>query len=176
MLLMSNLSLYQRFFDAAKLDLQAAKALKDKQLYQPVIYHFQQAYEKCIKSYYILKEVKLKNTPEATAYDHVIHLGHDTEESTMKLLKDMVTIEQDGYKKVLPNLSDQQQIQAVKKVIAAIDSYKSSLDRSVQTLNLSNNYIKYVRDYSNYITSRYNVHQNFINTAIVFIRQFRPAR
>jgi HEPN domain-containing protein len=60
-------NLYQRFFDAAKLDLEAAKVLKDKQLYQPSLYHLQQAYEKCIKSYYILKEVELKNTPETTA-------------------------------------------------------------------------------------------------------------
>ena len=57
---MTKVKIYQRFFDAAKLDLEAAKALKDKRLYQPAIYHLQQAYEKCIKSYYILKEVKLK--------------------------------------------------------------------------------------------------------------------
>jgi HEPN domain-containing protein len=53
MLLMSNVSLYQRFFDAAKLDLEAANVLKDKGLYQPAIYHLQQAYEKCVKSYFI---------------------------------------------------------------------------------------------------------------------------
>lgn len=75
-------------------------------------------------------------------YDHVLHFGHDTEESTMTLLKDMVTIEEDLYKNLLPNLSDQQQIKAIQKAIAAIDSYKSSLDKSVQALNLSNNYIK----------------------------------
>jgi HEPN domain-containing protein len=46
---MGNVSLYQRFFNAAKLDLEAAKTLKDKQLYQPTIYHLQQAYEKCVK-------------------------------------------------------------------------------------------------------------------------------
>lgn len=51
---MSNVNLYQRFFEAAKLDLEAAKALKDKQLYQPAIYHLQQAYEKSVKSYFIL--------------------------------------------------------------------------------------------------------------------------
>ena len=68
---------------------------------------------------------------------------------------------------MLTNLSDEQQIQAVKRVLSAIDSYKSSLDKSVQKLSLRNNYTKYVRDYSNYITSRYNVHQNFINTAVV---------
>lgn len=82
----------------------------------------------------------------------------------MILLKDMATMEEDGYKNTLPH---QQQIQAVQKALAVIDSYKSSLNKSIQKLDLSNNYIKYVRGYSNYITSRYNVHQNFINTAIV---------
>ena len=164
---MHNVKLYQRFFDAAKLDLEAAKTLKDKHLYQPAIYHLQQAYEKCVKSYFILKEIKLKNTPEVTAYDDAVGFVHDTEESTMLLLKDVATIEEDGYKYKLPQLSDQQQIHAVQRVIAAIGSYKTSLDKSVQRLDLSNNYIKNVRDYSNYIASRYNLHQNFINTAIV---------
>src|SRR5438477_8134143 len=96
--------LYQRFFDAAKLDLQAANALKDKQLYQPAIYHFQQGYEKCIKSYYILKEVKLKNTPETTAYDKAVTFKHKTEESTIALLKEIATLEQGEYKDKLTYL------------------------------------------------------------------------
>lgn len=68
----------------------------------------------------------------------------------MTLLKDMVTIEEDRYKSALPHLSDQQKILAVRKVIDVIDSYKSSLDKSVQKLDLSNKYIKYVQNYSNY--------------------------
>ena len=44
---------------SAKLDLESAKVLKDKQLYHPAIYHLQQAYEKSVKSYFILKEVKI---------------------------------------------------------------------------------------------------------------------
>jgi HEPN domain-containing protein len=44
------LTLYQRFFEAAKLDMASAKILTEKDLYQPAIYHLQQAYEKCIKS------------------------------------------------------------------------------------------------------------------------------
>lgn len=45
-----KLTLYQRFFEAAKLDMASAKILTEKDLYQPTIYHLQQAYEKCIKS------------------------------------------------------------------------------------------------------------------------------
>jgi HEPN domain-containing protein len=120
---MQNVKLYQRFFYVAKLDLEAAKTLKDKQLYQPAIYNLQQAYEKCVKSYFILKEVKLKNTPETTAYDKAVAFKHKTEESTIILLKDIATLEQDGYKDRLPYLQHQQQIQAVKIVIATLDSY-----------------------------------------------------
>lgn len=161
------MALYQRFFEAAKIDLEAAKALKDKQLYQPAIYHLQQAYEKCVKSYFILKEIRIQNIPEAIAYNNVVRFGHDTEESTIALLKDMVTIEENGYRSNLPNLSDEQQIQAVQRVIDVIDSYKSSLDRYVQKLNLSKNYINNIRNYSNYITSKYEYHQKSVNNIIV---------
>jgi HEPN domain-containing protein len=38
----------------------------ERGLYQAAIYHLQQAYEKYIKSYFILKEVDINNIPEAT--------------------------------------------------------------------------------------------------------------
>ena len=101
MLLMSNVSIYQRFFAAAKLDLEAAKVLKDKGLYQPAIYHLQQAYEKCVKSYYILKEVKLKNTPETTAYDNACPLK---EFSYYNL--DLLDNQYDACQKIIEMLDD----------------------------------------------------------------------
>jgi HEPN domain-containing protein len=167
MLLMGSVSLCQRFFDAAKLDLEAAKALKDKELYQPAIYHLQQAYEKCVKSYFILKEVKLKNALETTAYDKAVAFKHKTELSTITLVKDIATLEQDGYKGKLPYLSDQQKIQAVKTVIAVLDSYKSSLDEYVQGLDLRKKYVNVVRHYSNSTTAVYKHHQNSVNNTIV---------
>jgi hypothetical protein len=42
-----NMILHQRFFEAAKLDLEATKVLTEKNLCQPAIYHLQQAFEKC---------------------------------------------------------------------------------------------------------------------------------
>jgi hypothetical protein len=164
------LNLYQRFFDAAKLDLEAAKVLKDKQLYQPSLYHLQQAYEKCIKSYYILKEVKLKNTPETTAYKKAVDFSHKTEESSITLLKDMATLEQDGYKDKLAYLLDQQQIQVVKTVIATLNDYKSSLDGYAERLDLRKSYVNNVTHYSNSTTAVYKHYQNskrIINNIIV---------
>jgi HEPN domain-containing protein len=147
--------------------LEAAKTLKDKQLYQPAIYHLQQAYEKCVKSYYIFKEVKLKNTPETTTYDNAVAFGHKTEESTIALVKEIATLEQDGYKDKLPYLSDQQQIQSIKTVIATLDSHKSSLDGYVQRLDLSKSYVNIVRHYSNSTTAVYTHHQKSVNNTIV---------
>lgn len=164
---MANTIIYQRFFDASKLDLEAAKTLKDKQLYQPAIYHLQQAYEKCVKAYFILNEVKLKNTPETTAYDKAVVFGHKTEDSTIELLKDIGTQEQDRYKDKLAYLSDKQQIQAIKTAIAILDSYKSSLDKYVQRLDLRKNYINIVRNYSSSIAAVYKNHQNSVNNTIV---------
>jgi hypothetical protein len=162
------LSLYQRFFDAAKLDLEAAKVLKDKQLYQPSLYHLQQAYEKCIKSYYILKEVKLKNTPETTAYKKAVDFSHKTEESSITLLKDMATLEQDACKDKLAYLldqqqiqvSDQQQIQLLKTVIDNLGNYISSLDGYVERLGLKEYHVNNVNHYSNSTTAVYKHYQN----------------
>lgn len=155
-----ELNLYQRFFDAARLDLEAAKVLKDKQLYQPSLYHLQQAYEKCIKSYYILKEVKLKNTPETTAYKKAVDFLHKTEESSITLLKDVATLEQDAYKDKLAYLTDQQQIQALNLVIAELGNYISSLDRYADRLGLRKNYVTNVNYYSNSATAVYKNYQN----------------
>jgi HEPN domain-containing protein len=65
------MALHQRFFEAAKLDMASAKVLTEKDLYQPAIYHLQQTYEKCIKSYFIFKETAIKHTPEATVYNNL---------------------------------------------------------------------------------------------------------
>jgi HEPN domain-containing protein len=62
------MALYQRFFDAARLDLEAAKVLTGRELYQLALYHLQQAYEKCIKSFFIFKEINVNNKSETTVY------------------------------------------------------------------------------------------------------------
>ena len=72
------MALHRRFFEAGQIDLDAARVMTNRALYQPAIYHLQQAYEKCIKSYLIFKEVNINNTPEATVYDNIRRLGHDT--------------------------------------------------------------------------------------------------
>lgn len=104
------MALHQRFLEAAKLDMASAKVLTKKDLYQPAIYHLQQTYEKCIKSYFIFKETAIKHTSEATVYNNLRSgLGHDTEGFTIGLLKDMADLEKRAAECTLPNISDPQQ-------------------------------------------------------------------
>jgi HEPN domain-containing protein len=104
------MALHQTFFEAAQIDLDASKVLIGKGLFQPAIHHLQQAYEKSIKAYYVFKEVKFNNTPEATVYDNIRKLGHDTEESTMTLLKDFAILEIRASKSQLPNADASQRV------------------------------------------------------------------
>ena len=96
-------------------------------------------------------------------YDDIWHrLGHDTEESTITLLKDIANIEKRAYESRLPNITDAHQSQALRRVISAIDNYDSSLDSLVQRLDLRRNYINNVRNYSQFVRSRYEYHQNSV--------------
>ena len=96
-------------------------------------------------------------------YDDIWHrLGHDTEESTITLLKDIANIEKRAYESRLPNITDAHQSQALLHAISAIDNYGLSLDRLVRRLDLRRNYIDNVRNYSEFVRSRYEYHQNSI--------------
>jgi HEPN domain-containing protein len=156
------MALHKRFFEAAQIDLDASKVLIDRALFQPAIYHLQQAYEKSIKAYFVFKEVSINNTPEATVYDNIRKLGHDTEESTITLLKDFTDLERRASESRLPNVTNTNQRLALQNAINAIDGYKSSLDRYVQRLDLRTNFIKNVQNYSQLVRERYDYYQNSI--------------
>lgn len=158
--------LYQRFFEAAQLDFMAARALTERAHYPPAIYHLQQAYEKYIKSYFIFKEMNINKTSEAVAYQCIRKLGHDTQESTIALLKDMAHIERQGYTDRLATITESQKRQALQNAIIAITNYLKSLDRLSKRLNLPANYVNNIRNYSVYVEVRYNYHQNSINEII----------
>ena len=156
------------FFEAAQIYLDAAKVLIDRGLFQPVIYHLQQAYEKSMKAYFVFKEVKFKNTPEATVYDNIRNkLGHDTDKSTITLLKDFADLEIRDSKSQLHNADANQRV-ALQNKINAIDGYKSSLDRYVQRVDVRTNFIKNVQNYSQLVRERYN---DYLNSKISTSKQ-----
>ena len=80
--------LHQKFFQAAEIDLKAAKILTKENLFPPALYHLQQAYEKCIKG-----------VTEKTAYKKCKDLGYDTEEITIKLLAVLMQMDIDAMQK-----------------------------------------------------------------------------
>jgi hypothetical protein len=121
----------------------------------------QQAYEKCIKAYFVFKEVKFNNAPEETVYDNIRKLGHDTEESTITLLKDFADLEIRDCKSQLPNANANQRV-ALQNKIKIIHGYKSSLDRLVQQQDLKTNFIKNVHNYSDLVKKKYDYYQNSI--------------
>jgi HEPN domain-containing protein len=160
---MSKITLHQRFFEAAQIDLDSSKALIDKGLFQPAIYHLQQAYEKSIKAYFIFKEVKFNNTPEATVYDNILKLGHDTEESTIALLKDFADLEIRDIESQLPGADANRRVALQNKINVLqnkINSHKSSLDRYVQRIDLRTNFIKNVPNYSQLVKEKYDGYLN----------------
>jgi hypothetical protein len=55
-------------------------------------------------------------------------------------------VEKRGYESRLPNTTDVHLSQRLQLAISAIDSFKSSLDRLAQRLDLKRNYISNVRN------------------------------
>lgn len=80
--------------------------------------------------------MNVKKSSESTVYSNATKLSHDTETSTITLLKDMADLEKQAYENKLLSLSDQQKRNAVQNLIIVIDKYKSSLDKLVGSQGL----------------------------------------
>jgi hypothetical protein len=163
--------LHKRFFQAAEIDLQAARILTKTDLSQPALYHFQQAFEKCIKSYYSLKESVDNNTSESIIYKKLIKLGHDTQKSTIKLLYDIVDIQKVGAEKKLYEIykiQSQNQshsainpraVRLILQHLSMIMGLHMSLDFLVARLHLEKNYVGNVKDYARTVKHFYDTNQ-----------------
>jgi HEPN domain-containing protein len=97
-------ALHIRFFQSAEMDLEAARILTNANHSQLALYHLQQAFEKCVKSYYILKETIENKTPESEIYKKLKKLGHDTQESTIELLGDIADKYKENAEKALADI------------------------------------------------------------------------
>ena len=56
--------IYEKLYEAAKLDSQSINVLHDNSLFSPAIYHCAQAVEKCSKSIYAYYMIKFQNRDE----------------------------------------------------------------------------------------------------------------
>lgn len=149
--------MYKKFFQAAQIDLDAAKILTKESNFPPALYHLQQAYEKCIKSYYIFLEITINNTSADEAYEKSTYrLGHDTEESTIDLLQDLAQLEINSLQFQLSNLTETASIEGVNTVISAIHRYKKSLGDLVTELDLESRYFINILNYEKYVQDKYD--------------------
>jgi hypothetical protein len=63
---------------------------------------YNKAYEKCIKSYFVFKEVSINHTSEADVYNKIkTRIHHETEESRISLLKDLADTERGANERKL---------------------------------------------------------------------------
>ena len=67
--------------------------------------------------------MNINKTSEVGAYQRIRALGHDTQESTITLLRDMADIERQAARTRISTIMDQQQRYALQNVVAAITSY-----------------------------------------------------
>jgi HEPN domain-containing protein len=164
--------LHKRFFQAAEIDLKSARILKNANHFQPALYHFQQAYEKYVKSYYSLKETVDKNAPELKIYEKLRKLGHDTQKSTVKLLHEIADIQilwatkriviirniQAGNQPL--NTIDPNDLPYYQQLVSEARGFQTKLDNLVARLNLQANYIQNVENYARTVRRQYNTFQN----------------
>ena len=162
----SAMVLHQKYFQAAEIDLEAAKILAKQNFFLPVLYHLQQAYEKCIKSYYIFR-LTSKGVTEKRADKKCKDLGHDTEEITIKLLAVVTQMDIDDMQKARRKLTDPDDLRIIDNGLAAIKRFKESIGRMVTRNNLKIDYIKNVKNYPGVVRGLYDYNQSSSSSEIM---------
>jgi HEPN domain-containing protein len=173
------ISLHRRFFQAAQIDLETGKLLIQANRLQPALYHFQQAYEKCVKSFYSLKEAVDNKTPESEIYKRLkSSLSHDTQKSTLQLLRDIVDRQKRDAEKAVCDLQEKQaenplnntvdpnRIKILQQLVSVTAGFLTTLDGMMNSFDLENKYIENVKKYEQFVKKLYDTFQ-FSNTDII---------
>ena len=85
--------MYDKLYEAAKLDLESAKILNDYNLSAPAIYHCAQAVEKCSTAIHAYYMIKLQNVPRHDIGDKLRKkYSHDFLESTRGIVKSLLEL------------------------------------------------------------------------------------
>jgi len=118
----NSIPLYNIFYRAAQKDLNAARILAKTGEVPLALYHLQQSYEKSVKSLCIYQETRHNNTPEADAGRNVkAQLGHDTEESTITVLRRMAEIDIRRFEVQLRNATDPNLVQLRQALMGGVE-------------------------------------------------------
>src|SRR5437867_2462001 len=97
--------IYDKLYEAAKLDSEAVISLNEKKLYAPAIYHCAQAVEKCSKSIHAYYMINFQNKPErGIGYRLSKSYGHKLKKSTRGIIKSLMRLYVNNQIKNDPNL------------------------------------------------------------------------
>jgi len=85
--------MYDKLYEAAKLDLESVKILNENNLSAPAIYHCAQAIEKCSAAIHAYYMVKLQHVSRRDVGDKLSKLyGHNLLESTREIVKSLLEL------------------------------------------------------------------------------------
>ena len=84
-----NNELHLRFFEFAEDNIRTAKVFHRHGYYVQSLYQFCQAFEKTIKSYYILVKTKVEGNNPDSVYLDVTKISHEIEDACLNLLIDI---------------------------------------------------------------------------------------
>lgn len=92
-----NIDLPHSFFEFAENDLKVAKFLERSEHYVESLYQLAQAFEKIIKSYYILVKTEIEHIPQENIYHDIIGFSHEIEDTSLDLLIEIANIEKQKF-------------------------------------------------------------------------------
>lgn len=85
--------MYDKLYEAAKLDLESVKILNDNDLFAPAIYHCAQAIEKCSKAIHAYYMIKLQHVSRHDVGDKLSKkYGHNLLEPTRVIVKSLLEL------------------------------------------------------------------------------------
>ena len=145
------------FFEFAENNVKVAGFLKTQELYFGSIYQLAQAFEKIIKSYYMLMKTKVEGNSQDDIYQHVIGIGHEIEDASLNLLIEIAEIEQRKFKHKADNpegSSNAGYTRLYMLLSNRVSSYIPTLE-GFKNSQLEKNFLANVQNYESFVKQKY---------------------
>ncbi len=144
-----SINSYEAFLEAAKIDLEAARILAEKCLCAPAIYHLQQSFEKCLKSFHVFKATIIEGTSVSQAHSKATKYSHDIEKSVIELLVDITQWEMQIIRNA--ESSGPEFERARSKVLHIVNGYITTIRNMPERLQLESNIRNNIEGYENHV-------------------------
>jgi hypothetical protein len=153
--------LHYRFFEFAEDNIRAAKLFYRYGCYVQSLYQFCQAFEKIIKSYYILVKTKVERNNTDKVYQDVIIISHEIEDASLNLLIEIGNIEKIKYsqKANIQYASEPRFIQRYERLVREVEGYIKKLDY-FRNKELDKNYVKNIQDFAKFTSEKQHLYGN----------------